>query len=95
MNPGRKLLFGRDPRQVMRKPRLLSLIERGAQRVLVLMSDAVDLFQRCVPSVGQIERVRPAIGRTVAPFHQAALFQLVEQGHQPARKHAELLPSAC
>src|SRR5262245_10425213 len=57
----------------------------------MLEPDAPDLLERRAPRFGQVERVGASVDRAVSPLEQPAVFQLVEQQHQAAWKHAELL----
>ena len=45
---------------------------------------------RLEPRAGQVERIRPTIGRIVASLDQPAPLELVEQHHESAWEHAKL-----
>ena len=91
MYSGCELLLRRNPRKQARELRSFRTVECSAESILLLAADLFDLFARLKPGLCQIERVRAPVGGVVPSLYQAALFQLVEHRHEPARKNSQLL----
>jgi hypothetical protein len=49
-------------------------------------SDLADLRQEPLPVGRQVQRVQAAVTGMAAPFDVAALFQVVDEGDDPARQ---------
>jgi hypothetical protein len=63
--------------------------ERRAQRLLMFSRDLGDAPQHVSPFARQIKSVAPAIARLIASLHQAALFKIIDQRHEAARRDPE------
>jgi hypothetical protein len=64
--------------------------ERRTQCALMLSRNLGNVLQNLAAFARQVQRVAPPIARLIAAFHQAALFQIVDQRDEAAGRDAEL-----
>ena len=85
---GKPLLIG-DALEELRKLIAFLLGQRGQQRSLMLARDFADGREGFAALIGQRKGVAAAIVLISAPLRESESIELVEQGNQPARDHAQ------
>ena len=74
-----------DRRQQLAQGVALLRIQPCGEQPVVLTSQLADLGQHLLAGRGQIERMQSAVVGVAATFDVAAVLQLVDVGHDPAR----------
>jgi hypothetical protein len=89
VHAGTKALLVGDALQQARQLLAFWVRQGCAERLLVFSRDLGDAPQHVFSLARHIERVTPAIARLITSLNQAARFEIVNQRHKPAGRHAE------
>ncbi len=89
MHPGGELLRLGDPTQQSGQGDTFLRVEAGAERLLVGECRLGEPAHRLLALGREVEVLEPAVLGVAAALDQSAFLDGVDEGHEPARRHAE------